>query len=145
MTINSYRLNRHLETHVPEEEKKFVCELCPNKKKYASERALKKHSEEAHNKIRARRCEYCGVSVVRLKKHIANKHFSESRRKACYFCSKGFVTSDAYVNHMLSHTLEKPNICRFCKKEYRLETCLLSHLEKNHLVYDLEEGRLDFS
>ena len=72
------------------------------------------HIVSVHEKMP---CSTCGemFSDKRMRRHVMSKHTSNDEKPfKCTLCPKGFLTKTTLIEHVNTHTGERPNICSFC-------------------------------
>ncbi|KAM7350809.1 uncharacterized protein ACRADG_009253 [Cochliomyia hominivorax] len=126
---------RHVLTHVPEEERHFQCELCD--KKFASDGMRKQHQTLTHSKKYAKFCDICGkvfYNNIPFERHMA-EHKGEPSPVIvkCEICGKEIANKYLLKHHIkIMHTKEnqQEQICPYCSK---VSPNLNSH--KHHIKY----------
>ncbi|XP_067625196.1 zinc finger protein 721-like [Eurosta solidaginis] len=149
------KLNRHLKTHRPEDEKKiFPCAQC--ERKFTSKDYAAKHIKFVHEDIRSFICEECGEAVrteATLREHmlihtdyapfvceICNKGFKNQYRlkshKEIHSCNK-YICNECglqlnsrvtFNRHMLVHSDVLSHKCEYCGRAFKRAKSLKSHL-----------------
>ena len=87
--------------------------------------------------IKNYKCEECKeafVTQTELKNHKKRKH-SDERNYVCDFegCGEAFKSEPALYIHKKSHSDEKLHQCRYCKKAYKTNQNLQTHVLRKHL------------
>ncbi|XP_060530495.1 zinc finger protein 85-like [Cylas formicarius] len=77
-------------------------------------------------------CSLCGKKVHELKRHMLS-HTGE-RPYICKYCNKGFSSPYALKVHTRQHTNEKPYICEYCSLGFPQKVSLATHLKSKHGV-----------
>uniref|UniRef100_A0A336KK47 CSON011366 protein n=1 Tax=Culicoides sonorensis TaxID=179676 RepID=A0A336KK47_CULSO len=129
-------LETHLKTHLPEEEKPFVCPECP--KRFCWKAAYQVHLEthKSNDERKTYMCSSCpkvydtpgGLSTH--KKLVHNKHKESDEKHVCHVCAKKFATKTGLNEHMNTiHQREKTTIqCKECGKWLMNKRCLKTHM-----------------
>ncbi|KAM7347412.1 uncharacterized protein ACRADG_006973 [Cochliomyia hominivorax] len=125
---------RHVLIHVPEEERKFQCELCD--KKFASDGMRKQHQTLTHLKKYAKFCDICGKSLrdnFSFELHMAEHSGQPPAKVKCEICGAELTNKYLLRNHIrMNHTEEnqQEQICPYCSK---ISPNVRAH--KHHIKY----------
>ncbi|CAD7092266.1 unnamed protein product [Hermetia illucens] len=139
-------LNRHIQTHNPEEI--FTCSIC--KYPFTTYLALENHSSE-HQKdadilerdLREEnyetkenilgKAESPPIGKCDTDKLVATVSASEEprRTKICDICNKPFVSKSALEAHIRTHTGDRPFKCDVCPKAFKTQGGLALHLRRH--------------
>ena len=109
------------------EMKEYQCTQCP--KTYARRSGLKRHVRAVHDEGTAYQCPHCPKTYkwkATLHNHVKIKH-GEGKKIQCNICLKMFDTKQNLNRHILSHTGEKPFVCKICKRAFSKAWHLKTH------------------
>lgn len=79
---------------------------------------------------RKQMCTHCGKKVVSLRRHLLS-HTGE-RPYVCKYCNKGFTSGYALKVHTRQHKGEKPYMCHLCGFGWHQKVSLVTHLKNKH-------------
>ena len=107
-----------------------TCESCG--KEYKNPTVLKDHIKDSHKEKSP--CPFCGLSVNKLKDHIARMHTSEDQKRFhCETCGKGFFVESKLKRHMMIHANLQEFRCRYgCNVGYNDDSNRAAHERKTH-------------
>ncbi|XP_017485055.1 PREDICTED: zinc finger protein 708-like isoform X1 [Rhagoletis zephyria] len=112
-------LHKHKQNHTDqlegEEKKIYACDLCENT--YSSKRTLAYHKQ---------------------RRHFEGSSIAAPTRLVCEFCNKGFQFRAGLVDHLRTHTGEKPFLCSLCGKSFKSSGSMKQHLVRHSGVKRFE-------
>ncbi|KAI4454454.1 zinc finger protein [Holotrichia oblita] len=95
--------------------------------------ALSVHMSFVHKEEKSRWCSTCDVLVDDLNKHLAIVHIE--KENSCKFCKKTLSSPSHLVEHVMSHSENRPYKCDACDKKYvsmrHLRVHARTHTQKN--------------
>ncbi|GAB6027948.1 hypothetical protein CHUAL_002176 [Chamberlinius hualienensis] len=155
--LKSYLVRHTTKLHSSEEEKTFVCEICP--KKYVRLCDLNKHVREAHRVVPVRnlseknsisivtvpeKCHHCGFHTKHNKRlwiyHLAAKHQEDvdgnrlEPNIKCDQCDKTFCIEWQLSSHKMARHNEQKQLSNNEDKPFMCETCGHRTQFKNQLA-----------
>lgn len=108
-----YRRALHEKSHVSYDEREFVCEKCPEEKRFATKNRYKTHMKQVHEnedemsakQIGGKLCPECGLifstnasyNIHRRKQHVLSDN---PRKEECSLCYANFSTIEELQNHI---------------------------------------------
>lgn len=148
--VQSYAMKLHLNVHY---QKKYICDLCASQ--FSNKRSLNVHMVKckigiAVTRVRAPRgsnaprktnavykcfadgCERQFTIRSYLGKHLEKSHNMkfDSFETTCHICLLAFDTVGEHAIHVQTHTCHY--ICELCKKKFKTEEMLRSHMQRMH-------------
>ncbi|KAJ0184400.1 hypothetical protein K1T71_000823 [Dendrolimus kikuchii] len=122
--------------HIDIESLRYPCLRC--EKRFNTEAALSHHTLVQHEGVRGHRCEECGAALATansLNKHIHSVHKGKraEAKHVCDTCGKAFRGKSVLVNHVRTHTGEKPFECTYCGRKFGQRTAMRTHVNFIHL------------
>ncbi|CAG9577704.1 unnamed protein product [Danaus chrysippus] len=143
---SAHTLRQHLKRTTKHKDKKslkFACSLCP--KRFDTAALLTTHTRVQHEGSRPHRCEECGASLATrasLHKHARSVHrgLRPPPSHICHACGKLFRARSTLVNHVRTHTGEKPYPCEDCGRRFAQRTAMRTHVKLVHMKH---RGRED--
>uniref|UniRef100_A0A6P4EWR3 LOW QUALITY PROTEIN: transcription factor grauzone-like n=1 Tax=Drosophila rhopaloa TaxID=1041015 RepID=A0A6P4EWR3_DRORH len=139
-------LELHKGSHVPVNERKFICPHCPKHNAFATEYHMQVHISMQHRKA-ANICHVCGKKIkdkAVFEKHV-RLHFEESGpRIKCPRpdCESWLKDEDNLKQHLRRHNDEgKLFICSECGKSCKNSRALIGHKRYSHsnVIYTCEQ------
>ncbi|XP_072947070.1 uncharacterized protein [Epargyreus clarus] len=136
---SAHTLRQHLQKslkHKDTQSLKFECIRCD--KRFETEPALQHHALIQHEGVRAYRCPQCPAALATagsLAKHARVVHAGRRPppRHVCDTCGKVFRGKSVLVNHVRTHTGEKPFECAECGRKFTQRTAMRTHVKLVHL------------
>ena len=122
-------LKRHQATH--SNERKFKCEICPDKRSYKTKNELKSHMKYHYKpKYCCIKCDMKCHTSSDLNKHM--KSHSEERKFKCMVCpdKRSFKTKNGLNKHMKYH-YEPTYSCKKCGKKFYSSSNFNGHEKRN--------------
>lgn len=124
-------LTRHQTVHTGERNK--ICEFCG--KAFAKDSTLRDHVKAIHERKVKHECEVCGFMTHRannLRVHIRMRHHGEYNNHVCPVCGASVKQKNAFLEHMRSHTGERPYKCSECSASFACLARLNVHRNAVH-------------
>ncbi|XP_034239279.1 zinc finger and SCAN domain-containing protein 20-like [Thrips palmi] len=124
-------LSRHQTIHTGERNK--ICEFCG--KAFAKDSTLRDHVKAIHERKTKHECEVCGFVTHRannLRVHIRMRHHGEYNNHVCPVCGASVKQKNAFLEHMRSHTGERPYKCDECSASFACLARLNVHRNAVH-------------
>ncbi|XP_030760392.1 zinc finger protein 813-like [Sitophilus oryzae] len=109
----------------------YICITCDAS--FQSYKELRKHKTETnHKKLSKFLCPYCNKKHDSYSTHVEHvrTHTGEKPNK-CSICGKRFNLQCVLKRHMLTHMEVKPHSCTFCNKQFTRRQYLTDH-ERKH-------------
>ncbi|CAG5015827.1 unnamed protein product [Parnassius apollo] len=136
---SAHSLKQHLLKslkHLDVQSLKYKCTRCD--KRFVSQAALTHHSEIQHEGVRPYRCPRCPAALASrasLAKHERAVHAGRRPPPAhvCDTCGRAFRGKSVLINHVRTHTGEKPFACGDCGRRFTQRTAMRTHLRLVHL------------
>ncbi|XP_045509042.1 zinc finger protein 112-like isoform X3 [Colias croceus] len=130
---NGFTTKRRLINHIG-----FPCTECD--KVYHKRTTLNNHYNLVHLQKTKNYCELCDryfLTGYRLRQHKANTHdrLPKPKTKMCSICGRAFNTNRILLNHIRTHTGERPFHCEFCTASFIQKHALVSHTRAIHKVH----------
>lgn len=122
---------RHMTVHTGERNQ--VCQYCG--KAFAKDSTLREHVRSIHERPFKHVCSECGFTTYRannLRVHIRMRHRGEYNNHVCPVCSARVKQRNAFLEHMRSHTGEKPFRCEQCESSFACLARLTVHRKSVH-------------
>lgn len=124
-------LTRHQTIHTGEKNK--ICEFCG--KAFAKDSTLRDHVKAIHERNTKHECDICGFVTHRpnnLRVHIRMRHHGEYNNHVCPVCGASVKQKNAFLEHMRSHTGERPYKCEECTASFACLARLNVHRNAVH-------------
>lgn len=140
---SEYVYRRHVHTsvaHTREREiqvkKKYPCPDCSNT--YSRRAYMMNHYRHVHmnqSKYYCSTCERHFLNRTRYIDHMRYNHegVKKEKNKLCNICGRGFAANRTLLNHMRTHSGERPYECEYCSSKFTQRTSMLSHIKYIHL------------
>ncbi|XP_030830140.1 zinc finger protein 2 [Strongylocentrotus purpuratus] len=107
----------------------FKCSKCPFR--YPTKEAAKIHEATHDSKVQV--CEKCEKEFVNTEALKAHFRFVHDKKYDCSDCDKKFGTKYLLMQHLRSHTGEKPFACKTCDKAFTTSSSLKAHVESHNV------------
>lgn len=113
-----------------------ACDLCPRLFQYAED--LERH-QRLHASGASVACTVCNKVYAR---YDAERHLALHSRVpyVCTVCGKETLHRWSHVNHMRTHTGERPYECRYCQRNFVSANHRAKHVRSEHRMQWLEDG-----
>ncbi|KAJ8704928.1 hypothetical protein PYW08_012248 [Mythimna loreyi] len=138
-SVHVYR--RHVHTsaaHQKEREanKKVPCPECNNT--YSRRAYMMNHYRHVHmnqSKYFCTECDRHFLNRTRYVDHMRYNHegIKKEKNKLCNICGRGFAANRTLLNHMRTHSGERPYECEYCGATFTQRTSMLSHVKYIHM------------
>ncbi|XP_049937965.1 zinc finger protein 836-like isoform X3 [Schistocerca serialis cubense] len=133
-TYTKAELERHSTVHTDHtDDRTFVCHHCG--KLYAVYKSLQEHIRSVHEQSNMHVCEECGFTTCRaayLQVHIRTVHLGNYNSHVCPVCDAHVKQRNAFLEHMRSHTGDRPFRCDKCSASFACSARLTVHQKSVH-------------
>ncbi|XP_049790776.1 zinc finger protein 595-like isoform X1 [Schistocerca nitens] len=133
-TYTKAELERHSTVHTDHtDDRTFVCHHCG--KVYAVYKSLQEHIRSVHEQSSMHVCEECGFTTCRaayLQVHIRTVHLGNYNSHVCPVCDAHVKQRNAFLEHMRSHTGDRPFRCDKCSASFACSARLTVHQKSVH-------------
>ena len=113
---------------------KLICEYCS--KSCCSELSYATHVA-THTGIRPHGCDQCDKTFahkITLRQHKKYAH-EDVEKYSCIYCRKNCQSKHKLIDHLRTHTKEKPFKCHLCSTSFTIKGNLTFHIKSIHGVY----------
>lgn len=116
--------------------KRVPCPDCGNT--YSRHTYMMNHYRHVHKNQSKHYCSQCDrhfLNRTRFVEHMRYNHEGAKREKnkLCNVCGRGFATNRILVNHIRTHSGERPFECEYCSARFTQKHSMLSHVKYIHL------------
>ncbi|GBP65326.1 Zinc finger protein 184 [Eumeta japonica] len=146
---NVSKYKRHLNNSVKHKPKKILSIPCPVCQKiFCKKVTMRNHYNLVHLQTSKHYCDSCDryfLNGWRYRQHKASVHdkIAPVKNKFCDICGRafahrlnlvhlGFQQNRTLMNHIRTHTGEKPYACAHCPARFAQRTAMLTHLKAIH-------------
>ncbi|XP_067631672.1 transcription factor grauzone-like isoform X2 [Eurosta solidaginis] len=129
-------LNWHLNSHVPMEERTFICDQCPNSR-FASQDLLKYHIGSRHRR-EANVCHVCAKKIrdkASFERHVSSHFEGVGPKLKCLLdgCDHWLKDENNLRRHMRLHTAKQKILtCDTCGRDCKDKSALNNHKRRVH-------------
>ncbi len=106
---------------------KYKCDICGDK--FEGKAALHKHLKNEHPDSRRHACTFCTKMFLTKEAREFHEKSEHSKKYICGKCNSSFGFRSELKRHELSHEAEKPFKCHVCQKSYSWKSDLIKHMK----------------
>ena len=132
---SSLCLNRHLVTHT--NERPFVCNVCTTT--FQTYQSMARHKKMIHNSKKKVQSPNSNITLskdktiseekIDIDKHVLN---GDLKSFPCNHCAKSFKSILLLNRHFVTHTSERPFVCKLCDATFQTYQTLARHKREIH-------------
>ncbi|XP_061727506.1 zinc finger protein ZFP2-like [Cydia pomonella] len=116
--------------------RKYPCPECNNV--YSRRTYMNNHYRHVHAKQSKYYCEDCDRHFLNRTRYLDHRRFQHEgvkrdKDKLCNICGRGFAANRTLVNHIRTHSGERPFSCEYCGAKFTQKHAMLSHVKYIHL------------
>ncbi|XP_031623748.1 zinc finger protein 658B-like [Contarinia nasturtii] len=113
---------------------KYYCDMCPfNEVNFTLKTDLMKHMRGHNTAKKPKPCPICSEMTQNVMKHVRAKHQElNGKPYKCNYCERRFPTEYSQMNHIRTHTGERPFLCADCGSAFKTSNALKVHIDKIH-------------
>ncbi|XP_048003055.1 zinc finger protein 33A-like [Leguminivora glycinivorella] len=116
--------------------RKYPCPECANV--YSRRTYMNNHYRHVHAKQSRYHCADCDRHFLNRTRYLDHRRFQHEglkrdKDKLCNICGRGFAANRTLVNHIRTHSGERPFACEFCGAKFTQKHAMLSHVKYIHL------------
>ncbi|CAH0404108.1 unnamed protein product [Chilo suppressalis] len=105
---------------------------------YSRKCYMENHYRHVHLKQSPYHCHYCDkdfLNRTRYRDHMKYSHegMEKVKNKLCNICGRGFAANRTLVNHIRTHSGERPFECEYCNARFSQKHAMQSHVNYVHL------------
>lgn len=127
-------LNAHVITH---RKQQHLCSVCGKQFSYRS--SLVTHQITHMNPPKSHKCSRCNAAFTTarsLRRHFYTHYNYTEKDFICEQCGKRFAYAMTLKNHKLSHSEERPHVCKICGTSFKRISHLRTHEQGVHGLTD---------
>ncbi|XP_063372076.1 zinc finger protein 250-like isoform X2 [Cydia amplana] len=116
--------------------RKYPCPECDNV--YSRRTYMNNHYRHVHAKQSKYYCEDCDRHFLNRTRYLDHRRFQHEgakrdKDKLCNICGRGFAANRTLVNHIRTHSGERPFPCEYCGAKFTQKHAMLSHVKYIHM------------
>ncbi|KAJ0184283.1 hypothetical protein K1T71_000706 [Dendrolimus kikuchii] len=114
---------------------KVPCPECGNI--YSRKAYMMNHYNHVHRNDSKYHCVHCDRKFLNRTKYLDHtKYYHEGKKKEknklCYICGRGFAIKRTLINHIRTHSGERPYQCQHCGNRFVQKHAMLTHVKHLH-------------
>ncbi|XP_070505290.1 zinc finger protein 91-like [Chironomus tepperi] len=121
----SLKFHKDIHKEVDIKFRNYVCDHCGDR--LLTKIQMKIHLRKHTKSFRLYYCDYCGKGFKFISSLYTHRIYHEEGRFTCTYCEKKFARNSELVQHIRSHTNEKPFKCEICSRRFTSKTLLKYH------------------
>ncbi|KAL7044370.1 hypothetical protein ACKWTF_001895 [Chironomus riparius] len=124
---DEHSLKSHKDSHkkVDIKYRNYVCDHCGER--LLTKLLMKVHLRKHTKNYNLHYCDYCGKGFKFESSLYTHRIYHQEGRFACTYCGKKFARNSDLIQHIRSHTNEKPFKCEICSRGFASKTLLKFH------------------
>ncbi|XP_072946928.1 uncharacterized protein [Epargyreus clarus] len=118
------------------DKKQFSCPICNNM--YSRKTYMMNHYRHVHMKQSKHYCADCDRHFLNRTRYVEHRKYQHEgktklKNKLCNICGRGFSANRTLVNHIRTHSGERPYGCAHCDARFTQKHGMVSHVKYIHM------------